>query len=95
MRLRPSGILAFSGLPLPRIGHSIGWATQFGEPLLFAMRWLMIGLLVSLLALLLAAAGVARHVLMQRANLRRKQAASIEQTHDPALDPADETDQEP
>jgi hypothetical protein len=59
------------------------------------MRWLMIGLLVSLLALLLAAAGVARHVLLQRASLRRKPVASIEPTHDPAPDAADETDQEP
>jgi hypothetical protein len=32
-RLRPSGILAFSGLPLPRTGQSDGRATQFGEPL--------------------------------------------------------------
>jgi hypothetical protein len=30
------------------------------------MRWLMIGLLVSLAALLLAAAGVARHIWVQR-----------------------------
>jgi hypothetical protein len=30
------------------------------------MRWLMIGLLVSLGALLYAAAGVARHVVLQR-----------------------------
>ena len=33
------------------------------------MRWLMIGLLVSLGALLLAAAGVARHIWLQRARL--------------------------
>jgi len=59
------------------------------------MRWLMIGLLVSLLALLLAAAGVARHILLQRANLRRKQVAGIERTHDPALDSGEENDQEP
>jgi gamma-glutamylcysteine synthetase len=34
------------------------------------MRWLLIGLLVSLGALLLAAAAAARHVLMQRKALR-------------------------
>ncbi|MGB7546340.1 MAG: hypothetical protein WBM14_01200 [Terracidiphilus sp.] len=36
------------------------------------MRWLMIALLVSLGALLLAAAGVARHIWLQRARLRDK-----------------------
>jgi hypothetical protein len=40
------------------------------------MRWLIIGLLVSLGGLLLAAAGVARHILLQRARLKRKQPAS-------------------
>jgi|WetSurMetagenome_2_1015567.scaffolds.fasta_scaffold485262_1 hypothetical protein len=35
------------------------------------MRWLMIGLLVSLGALLIAAAGVARHIWVDRRNLRR------------------------
>lgn len=59
------------------------------------MRWLMIGLLVSLLALLLAAAGVARHIWLQRAALRRKPVANVELPHDPALDPAEETDLEP
>jgi hypothetical protein len=59
------------------------------------MRWLIIAFLVSLLALLLAAAGVARHIMLQRANLRRKPVASIEPPHDPALDSAEETDQEP
>ena len=35
------------------------------------MRWLIIALLVSLGALLLAAAGTARHILLQREKLRR------------------------
>jgi hypothetical protein len=59
------------------------------------MRWLMIGLLVSLFALLLAAAGVARHIWLQRANLRRKPAEGMEPTHDAAVDSGEETDQEP
>lgn len=33
------------------------------------MRWMMIALLVSLAALLLAAAGVARHIWLQRSRL--------------------------
>jgi hypothetical protein len=36
------------------------------------MRWLIIALLVSVGGLLLAAAGVARHVLMQRRKLKQK-----------------------
>jgi len=36
------------------------------------MRWLMILLLVSLVALLVAAAGVARHVWMQHKKLRQE-----------------------
>jgi hypothetical protein len=46
----------------------------------------MIGLLVSLGALLLAAAAVARHIYLQRALLRRKPHG--------ILDPAEEPDQE-
>ena len=41
-----------------------------------AMRWLIIALLVSLGGLLLAAAGMARHILLQRAKLRRESLAS-------------------
>jgi hypothetical protein len=60
------------------------------------MRWMMIALLVSVAALLLAAAGVARHIWLQRARLHsnpdagpvRKRPASK------AIDPIDETDQE-
>jgi hypothetical protein len=48
------------------------------------MRWLMIGLLVSLSALLLAAAGVARHVWLQRSRLAAKPVLSASQTQDPA-----------
>jgi len=40
------------------------------------MRWLMTALLVSLLALLLAAAGVARHIWRQRSFLNRQSAAA-------------------
>jgi len=60
---------------------------------LFSMRWLMIGLLVSLGALLFAAAGVARHIWLRRPKRARKPVASVSQPNDPNLDPADETDQ--
>jgi hypothetical protein len=40
------------------------------------MRWLMIGLMVSLGALLLAAAGLARHIWLQRASLREEPASA-------------------
>ncbi len=52
------------------------------------MRWLLIGLLVSLGALLLAAAGAACHILLQRAKLRRNPPGSS----DSAVVPAEETD---
>jgi uncharacterized protein YneF (UPF0154 family) len=42
------------------------------------MRWLMIGLLVSLAVLLFAAGGVAYHILLQRTKLRRKPPARTE-----------------
>jgi hypothetical protein len=54
------------------------------------MGWLVIVLLVSLLALLFAAAGVALHI-YRRARLRRKPIANA----DPSLGPAEETDLEP
>ena len=41
------------------------------------LRWLMIGLLVSLGALLIAAAGAARHILQQRKRHRMEAAAAI------------------
>jgi hypothetical protein len=50
----------------------------------FAMRWLMIGLLVSLSALLLAAAGVARHVWLQRSRPPVKPVLTASQPQDPA-----------
>jgi len=46
------------------------------------MRWLMIGLLVSLGALLLAAAGVARHIWIHRASLHHAPS-----THETDLEP--------
>jgi hypothetical protein len=36
------------------------------------MRWLIIALLISIVGLLLAAAGMARHILRQRRNLKRQ-----------------------
>jgi hypothetical protein len=36
------------------------------------MRWLMIALLASLAAMILAAAGMARHIWMQRGRLEQK-----------------------
>jgi hypothetical protein len=59
------------------------------------MRWLMIALLVSLGALLLAAAGVARHILVQRTHRRRKPVVSVGQAPNAAFDPAEDTDIEP
>jgi hypothetical protein len=56
------------------------------------MRWLMIALLVSLGALLLAAAGVARHILVQRAKLRRKPVAKSGQAPNTAFDPPEDAD---
>jgi hypothetical protein len=54
------------------------------------MRWLIIALLVSLGGLLLAAAGMARHILLQRAKLRRKSPLGAGKT----IAPAEETDLE-
>ena len=47
------------------------------------MRWLMIGLLVSLGALLIAAAGVARHILLQRKKHRLEARAAIDAAQEP------------
>jgi uncharacterized membrane protein len=46
------------------------------------MRWLLIALLVSLAALLIAAAGGARHIWLQRAQLRAKPAAGANSAPD-------------
>jgi hypothetical protein len=60
------------------------------------MRWLMIALLASLAALLLAAAGVARHIWLQRARHRSK--SDTGPVPGPAagaaFDPAEEIDHE-
>ena len=50
------------------------------------MRWLLIAFLVSLGALLFAAAGVARHIWLQREKAKEEPIVSFE--------PAEETDQE-
>jgi hypothetical protein len=50
------------------------------------MRWLMIGLLVSLGALLFAAAGVARHIWLQRRKLRRDTIAAREAAQETDLE---------
>jgi hypothetical protein len=61
------------------------------------MRWLLIVLFVSLGGLLLAAAGVALHIRLQRAKLRRKPAAGdgTTPTPDSPLGPVEETEIEP
>lgn len=59
------------------------------------MRWLMVVLLVSLLALLIAAAGVARHIVLQRKRVQTSPETNPGEMHVPALDTAEETDLEP
>ncbi len=44
------------------------------------MRWLMIGFVVSLVALLVAAAGLTRYILLQHAKHRREELARQEAT---------------
>jgi hypothetical protein len=60
------------------------------------MRWLMIALLVSLAALLLAAAGVARHIWLQRARQRGNSVVSPipRPATVAAFDPVEEIDHE-
>jgi hypothetical protein len=60
------------------------------------MLWLMIALLVSLVALLSAAAGVARHIWLQRHRLRGKSGAGPVPgpSSSKAFDPVEEIDQE-
>jgi hypothetical protein len=50
------------------------------------MRWLMIGLLVSLGALLFAAAALARHIWLQRRKLRREALAALEAAQETDLE---------
>jgi hypothetical protein len=74
-----------------------GKAAGMGKTLLFgAMRWLMIALLVSVVAMLVAVAGLARHIWLQRAQLRDKPApATNEQpAANAAIDPVEEIDPE-
>jgi hypothetical protein len=59
------------------------------------MRWLLICLLVSVAALLLAAAGVARHIYLQRRNLSIKAARMAEIAGAHPVHPAEETEIEP
>jgi hypothetical protein len=46
------------------------------------MRWLMIGFLVSLGALLMAAAGLVRHVWLQRRKHRLRALAALDAAHE-------------
>lgn len=50
------------------------------------MRWLFIVLLVSLAALLFAAAGLAHHIWQQRTRPRSKSSAAIEPAEEPDLE---------
>lgn len=50
------------------------------------MRWLMIGLLVSLAALLIVAAALARHVWVHRRRLKRSALDSFEAGHETDLE---------
>ncbi|MGO9338522.1 MAG: hypothetical protein ACLPY1_13560 [Terracidiphilus sp.] len=60
------------------------------------MRWLMIALLVSLVALLLAAAGVARHIWLQRSRLNSNPQAGPVPKHaaSAAQNPVEDVEQE-
>ena len=50
------------------------------------MRWLMLLLLVSLAALLIAAAGVARHIWVNHARMRRQTGLAIDSTQETDLE---------
>ncbi|MDR3750777.1 MAG: hypothetical protein P4K94_04750 [Terracidiphilus sp.] len=54
----------------------------------------MLAFLVSLGALLFAAAGVAHHIWLQHRQSRRKPVAGVEPAPDAALEPAEEIDHE-
>lgn len=60
------------------------------------MRWMMIALLVSLAALLVAAAGVARHIWLQRSRLHSNPNAGpvLNLAGPPVFDPVEEVDSE-
>jgi len=59
------------------------------------MRWLLICLLVSVAALLLAAAGVARHIYLGRRNLSNKPAGTAGIAGPHPVRTAEETEIEP
>jgi hypothetical protein len=106
----PSGILPRSGNPIAvgssrRLGRFFVKKPLSGAPeeaatvgaLRFgAMRWMMIAFLVSLAALLLAVAGVARHIWLQRSRLDSNPGAGpvLNKAHKAAADPVEEIDQE-
>ncbi|MGD0911036.1 MAG: hypothetical protein ABR928_04030 [Terracidiphilus sp.] len=51
------------------------------------MRWLIIALLASLAAMLLAAAGVARHIWLQRSQLKPQSPSAGESAHETEIEP--------
>lgn len=53
----------------------------------FGMRWLMIALLASLAALLLAAAGMARHIWLRRSRLEQHTPSKDESPHEAEIEP--------
>jgi len=59
------------------------------------MRWLMIALLVSVAGLLFAAAGMARHIWLQRGRLRDQGAAGNLPGAPQAVDPVEDIELEP
>jgi hypothetical protein len=75
-------------------GHQTNRAAKIGKLLFAAMLWLMIGLLVSVGALLIAAAGAARHIWLQRAKLSGKPRPGAGEAPGPEIDPVEEVDQE-
>ena len=50
------------------------------------MRWLMIGFVASLVALLVAAAGMTRHILIQRAKHRSEERGRLEAAQESDLE---------
>lgn len=51
------------------------------------MRWLMIALLASLAALLIAAAGMVRHIWLERGQLERPSPPAGESAHETEIEP--------
>ena len=75
---------------LPALIHRLKSGPSGILRLVFLMRWLLMVLLVSLVGLLIAALGVARHIVMQRARSRSKPPADAAR----APGQAEETDAE-